>query len=434
VKIPLGQKIRAQRDFSHTARVELRECFAIEQGNPGFLRRNFFRQRMEEKSARSVVAPVPHLSARTVELFSSAHANSSSMDNKNIHATSSGAAILASRKTSNKRSLARMSALLLLLCATLSISGCIGLTGAAKPASTSSTTPSGPAISVSPTSVSFGSVAVGGTVSQSVTISNSGDASLTVTQASTTASGFSITGALPMTVAAGKQATFSVVFAPKSTGAVNGSISVVSDASATPNTVSVSGTGVAAAALLNSSAPSLSFGNVTTNTSSSQNITLTNAGNSNVTISGVTVTGAKFSASGISGGLILSPGQHATLNVTFAPSAVGALTGSVAVASNASNSPSTISLAGAGVAAAVAHSVALGWTADTTPVAGYNVHRATVSGGPYTKLNATPVTSAAYTDSTVSGGQTYFYVVTAVSTAGAESANSGQVSAAIPTP
>ena len=110
------------------------------------------------------------------------------------------------------------------------------------------------------------------------------------------------------------------------------------------------------------------------------------------------------------------------------------LAGSVAVASNASNSPSTISLAGAGVAAAVAHSVALGWTADTTPVAGYNVHRATVSGGPYTKLNATPVTSAAYTDSTVSGGQTYFYVVTAVSTAGAESANSGQVSAAIPTP
>ena len=80
------------------------------------------------------------------------------------------------------------------------------------------------------------------------------------------------------------------------------------------------------------------------------------------------------------------------------------------------------------------HSVALGWTADTTSVAGYNVHRSTVSGGPYTKVNGAPVTAAAYTDATVSGGQTYFYVVTAVSSTGAESLNSAQVSAVIPTP
>ncbi|MBZ5645083.1 MAG: choice-of-anchor D domain-containing protein [Acidobacteriia bacterium] len=345
-----------------------------------------------------------------------------------------GAEILAPRETSNKRSPARLAALLLLLCATLSISGCIGLTGASKPAS-SSTTPAAAELSVSPASVNFGSVAIGGTVSQSVTVSNPGGAALSVTQASTTASGFSITGVkLPMTVAPGKQSTFTIVFAPKAAGAVNGSVSVMSDASSTPSAVSISGTGVAAAALLNSSASSLSFGNVTANTSSSQSVTLTNAGNSNVTISSVSVSGTKFSASGVSSGLILSPGQHAVLNVTFSPSALGALSGSVTVASNASNSPAAISLSGAGVAAAVPHSVALGWTADTTPVAGYNVHRSTVSGGPYTKLNGAPVTSAAYTDATVSGGQTYFYVVTAVASTGAESQNSAQASAVIPTP
>jgi fibronectin type 3 domain-containing protein len=120
--------------------------------------------------------------------------------------------------------------------------------------------------------------------------------------------------------------------------------------------------------------------------------------------------------------------------VTFGPIAAGSLSGSITVVSNASNSPSVITLSGAGIAAAGPHSVSLGWTADTTPVAGYNVHRSSVSGGPYTTLNATPIVGAQYTDSSVQGGQTYFYVVTAVSSAGAESLDSAQVSAAIPTP
>jgi hypothetical protein len=344
-----------------------------------------------------------------------------------------GAGVLASRRHSNKRSQARIVALLLSLCATLSISGCIGLTGAAKPGSSTST-PSAAAISVSPSSVNFGSVAVGGSVSQSVTISNTGGSTLTVTQATSATSGITITGAnLPMTVGAGKQSIITIVFSPKSKGAVSGNVTVVSDASSSPNTVAVTGTGVTAAALLNSSASSLSFGNVNAGTSSSQSMTLTNAGNSNVTISSVTVAGAKFSASGISGGLILSPGQNATLNVTFSPSAAGSLTGSVTVASNASNSPLVISLSGAGVVS-VAHSVSLAWTADSSPPFSYNAYRSTISGGPYTKLNSSSLSSALYTDSTVQGGHTYFYVVTAVSSAGQESPFSTEVSAIVPAP
>jgi hypothetical protein len=307
------------------------------------------------------------------------------------------------------------------------------LTGAAKPAD-STPPPSAAAISVSPSSVNFGSVAVGGSVSQSVTISNSGGSALTVTQASTAASGITITGAnLPMTVGAGKQSIITIVFSPQSKGAVSGNVTVMSNASSSPSTVAVSGTGVTAAALLNSSASSLSFGNVNAGTSSTQSVTLTNAGNSNVTISSVTVAGAKFSASGVSGGLILSPGQNAALNVTFSPSAAGSLTGSVTVASNASNSPAVISISGAGVVS-VAHSVSLAWTADSSPLIGYNVYRATVSGGPYTKLNLPSLSAAQYTDSTVQGGHTFYYVVTAVSSAGAESSFSAEVSAIVPAP
>ena len=69
--------------------------------------------------------------------------------------------------------------------------------------------------------------------------------------------------------------------------------------------------------------------------------------------------------------------------------------------------------------------VSLFWTASSNATS-YNVKRSTVSGGPYTTV-ASP-TTASYSDTTVSNGTTYYYVVTAVNTAG-ESANSNQASA-----
>ena len=129
-------------------------------------------------------------------------------------------------------------------------------------------------------------------------------------------------------------------------------------------------------------------------------------------------------------GLILPAGQTATLSVTFDPSAAGSVTGSVTVASNATNSPDKITLSGTGVAA-VTHSASL-WTASTSTVMGYNVYSSTVSGGPYTKLTLTPVTTTSYTDTTVQAGATYYYVVTSVDSSGAESSYSSEVSATIP--
>src|SRR6266566_541584 len=56
------------------------------------------------------------------------------------------------------------------------------------------------------------------------------------------------------------------------------------------------------------------------------------------------------SLSGCAAYTTLAPGQTATLNVVFAPTAAGSVSGSVSVASNAGNSPATISLSGSGVA------------------------------------------------------------------------------------
>jgi hypothetical protein len=194
--------------------------------------------------------------------------------------------------------------------------------------------------------------------------------------------------------------------------------------------ITLSGTGQAATQLLSANPTSLNFNSVNDGSSSSLNVTLTNTGNSSVIISTATAAGTGFGASGVAG-TSLTPNQTATLNVTFAPTVPGAVTGSVLVASNATNSP-TITLSGTGVQVS-GHSVDLTWTASTSSgVIGYNIYRATVSGGPYSILDSAPVSADAYTDSTVQSSQTYFYVVRAINGGGTESSNSSEVQAVIP--
>ena len=81
------------------------------------------------------------------------------------------------------------------------------------------------------------------------------------------------------------------------------------------------------------------------------------------------------------------------------------------------------------------HSATLSWTASTSSgVAGYNVYRSTTSGGPYTKMNPSPIAIVTYTDTAVSAGLTYYYVLTSVDVSGNESAYSTQASGVIPAP
>jgi P pilus assembly chaperone PapD len=285
-------------------------------------------------------------------------------------------------------------------------------------------------LSATPSSASFGSVVTGNTNSQTITLKNSGSASLTISQASVSGTGFSISGlSASTTIAAGASTSFSATFAPTLAGSVSGSISLTNSGPSSPLAISLSGTGVAATHLLGVSPTTLSFGNVTDGTNTSQSVTITNDGNSNVTISSASVAGTGFSVSGAGSGLVLTPSQTATLSVTFDPSSAGAVTGTVTVASNATNSPATVSLSGTGVQDAVV----LSWTASTSSgVVGYDVYRGTSSGS-YSQI-ASSVSGTTYTDSTVQSGQdiTYYYVVTAVNSSGEQSSDSNQTSVTVP--
>ncbi len=183
---------------------------------------------------------------------------------------------------------------------------------------------------------------------------------------------------------------------------------------------------------LTSSTNSLSFGDVIVTKNSSLSVNFTNSGSINITVATVTISGAGFTASGISNGQIITPGQVVTLNVTFTPAATGTVTGSsITIASNASNSPTVVGLSGNGV---LAHTATLNWTASTSTVIGYNVYRGTVAGGPYTLVNSSIVGGTQYIDSSILAGQTYYYVATAVASGNVESTYSNQVTAAVPVP
>jgi len=104
---------------------------------------------------------------------------------------------------------------------------------------------------------------------------------------------------------------------------------------------------------LSLSANSLAFGDVNLDSPSSRTVTLTSSGTAALTINAATLTGTSFTMTGASFPVTLNPGQSASLQVTFDPSAAGAATGSILIASNATTNPTaTISLNGTGDSAA----------------------------------------------------------------------------------
>jgi hypothetical protein len=264
--------------------------------------------------------------------------------------------------------------------------------------------------------------------------------SRTVTAGQTATFSVAAVGAAPLTfqwrqngtaISGATSSTYTTAATTTSENAAKFTVVVRNSAGSATSTAATLTVNAAATALLNSSSTSVVFGSVNVSTNYTQNVTLTNAGNSSVTISNVVVAGAGFNASGGVLGLILSPGQTAALTATFDPSAAGSATGTIAVTSNATNSPLVIVLSGTGLAQ-VAHSVALSWIASTSAVTGYNVYSGAVSGGPYAKVTSAPVAETDFTDSNVQAGQTYYFVVTAVNSQSQESAYSAQVSAAVP--
>ncbi len=258
-------------------------------------------------------------------------------------------------------------------------------------------------LSPSPVSLAFGNVQASRSASLPETVTNTGASTVTITQANVTGAGLSVSGlTLPATLATNQSATFTVTFAPAAAGAVSGNLALVSDASNTPLNIALTGTGVTAGTLA-ANPTSLAFGNITTGNTSNKSETVTNTGGTAVTISAANVTGAGLSVSGVTLPVTLTTNQTATFTVTFAPTTAGAVNGTLALVSNASNSPLNIALTGTGVTAGTlaANPTSLSFGNITTGNTSNKSETVTNTGGTAVTISAANVTGAGFSVSGV---------------------------------
>lgn len=204
----------------------------------------------------------------------------------------------------------------------------------------------GSSVSATPLALTFPTQVVGtSSTAQTVTLSNLGSNSLTIT--SVTISGeFGESNNCGGSLAAASSCLISVVFSPAATGIRSGTLQINDSDPTSPQSVALSGSATPPSEL-GLSATNVSYGAQLVGTASkSQTITLTNNGTGTITISNVVPTG-DFTASNGCGRSIGSEAE-CSITVTFRPTAGGVRTGTLTLTDSDPSSPQVISLTGIG--------------------------------------------------------------------------------------
>ena len=246
------------------------------------------------------------------------------------------------------------------------MSGCGGGTSTA--GSTGTTGTSAPALTISPgTTLTFPSTTVGQTsAAQSFTLTNTGNATLTLTSytvagatSSFTESSASTCSASTISLAANTSCTLVFNFSPQTTGPLTETISATDNAATPAVSLTLTGTGasssVATAAL--SPATVVFPSTPAAGTSAAQTVTLSNTGTGPLSVTLPAVLGGAnpgaFSIFGTSCSASLAAGSSCTFNVTFTPPAAGTTyNATLSVTDNSGGgSTQTVALTGFGAAA-----------------------------------------------------------------------------------
>lgn len=204
---------------------------------------------------------------------------------------------------------------------------------------------------LTPTSAAFGSVYAGGGTSAAKVFTVTNTSAITITIKAITVSGnFSYTTTCGTTLAAGTTCTISVTFAPLSSGSLTGTLTVTNSTTANPTlTASLTGTGLPTTATL--SPLTATYGNTIVGaTSAAQTFVWTNTSAIALTISKVSTTG-NFTVAATTCSGSIAANASCTVSVTFTPTTLGALTGTMTIASTSSADPTlTAALTGTAVA------------------------------------------------------------------------------------
>ena len=211
-----------------------------------------------------------------------------------------------------------------------------------------------PTVTLSASSLTFKQIVGTAGPSQIVTVTNSGAANLVFGSNGTTLSGldaaeFAISndGCSGTSVAPKSSCSVSVAFDPSSAGSASGELLFSDNAVTSVQAVALTGTGLTPTASVAFSPSGLNFSSQTVSTvSTPQTLTLMNSGGAPLSIAGISTSGGFNQTNDC--GSTLAAGANCQIEVSFAPTAGGPLSGTLTVADNASGSPQTAALTGNG--------------------------------------------------------------------------------------
>jgi hypothetical protein len=210
-------------------------------------------------------------------------------------------------------------------------------------------------VTPSPTSETFAAQAIGTTsAAKTITVKNTGTGSTPIT-ISPASGDFAVkaTTCGPTLGASPASCMISVTFTPEAAGTLTGDITITDNATNSPQTVKLTGTGKAGTVVVTVSPTSETFAAQTVGTTSgAKTVTVKNTGTASTPISIAPASG-DFAQTNTCGSTLGPSPATCTISVTFTPQATGTLTGSISVTDNGSTSPQMVKLSGTGKALTV---------------------------------------------------------------------------------
>jgi len=203
--------------------------------------------------------------------------------------------------------------------------------------------PTAPAMTLSPTSLTFATQAVSTTsAAQTITVTNSGTASLTITQITASTNFTETNNCTSAAIAVNSSCTVWVEFLPSTTGSLSGVLTIYGNVVGGQATALLNGTGASAAAIalnplsLNFAATSVGA------TSAAQSITISNTGGVTTTLQTPVLTG-DFIFSANTCGTTLGAGTGCTVSIEFKPTAAGVRSGNLSITDSVGTQTATLS-------------------------------------------------------------------------------------------
>jgi len=204
-------------------------------------------------------------------------------------------------------------------------------------------------VALSPASLSFSTQPVGtSSAAQSVTLTNTGNATLNIGSIQITED-FSQISNCPSTLASNLSCALNISFTPTVTGTRNGTLTLNDNGQASPQSVTLTGTGSPSLLIATTTPTNLVFLSQQVGTSSAaQTVTLTNTGNATLNIASIQITGDFAQVNNCAS--TLASNVSCTLNVSFTPTTTGTRSGTLTLSDNAQGSPQSVPLTGTGSA------------------------------------------------------------------------------------